>query len=192
MTLDDSVFDRLLRDRIVVLGQEVDDAVANRIVDQLLLLAAEDPATDITLYVNSPGGSVSAGMAVFDTMMFVEPDVATVATGMAASMGQFLLTAGTTGKRSVLPDARVLMHQPSSGVGGSESDITIQAQQLGLLKRQIAEITAERTGQPVLCLVAPLPGLAGSVPALCAALLLFGAVSGMLDVAVNSRPCCSA
>lgn len=148
-TLDDSVFERLLRDRIVVLGQEVDDAVANRIVGQLLLLAAEDPTADITLYINSPGGSVSAGMAMFDTMTYVEPDVATVATGLAASMGQFLLTAGTPGKRSVLPHAKVLMHQPLGGIGGSEADITIQAEQLRLVKRQMAEITAERTGQPV-------------------------------------------
>jgi len=148
-TLDDSVFDRLLRERIIVLGQEIDDPLANRIIAQLLLLAAEDPRTDITLYINSPGGSVSSGMAVFDTMNAIEPDVATVATGMAASMGQFLLTAGAPGKRAALPHAEVMMHQPLGGLGGSETDIVIRAQMLGRLKRRIAEITAERSGQTV-------------------------------------------
>jgi ATP-dependent Clp protease, protease subunit len=149
VTLADSVFDRLLRERIVVLGQEVDDAVATKIVAQLLLLAAEDPDTDITLYVNSPGGSVSAGLAIYDTMHAIEPDVSTVATGLAASMGQFLLTAGAPGKRYALPHAAVMMHQPSSGVGGTESDIVIRADMLAKLKRQIAELTAAHTGQPV-------------------------------------------
>jgi ATP-dependent Clp protease protease subunit len=148
-TLDDSVYDRLLHERIIVLGQEVDDAVANRIVAQLLLLAAEDPTRDITLYINSPGGSVSAGLAIYDTMIMIEPDVSTVATGLAASMGQFLLTGGAAGKRLALPHAEILMHQPSSGIGGSESDIVIRADMLHRLKRQIAEITAEHSGQPV-------------------------------------------
>jgi ATP-dependent Clp protease, protease subunit len=148
-TLDDSVYDRLLAERIIVLGQEVDDPVATKIVAQLLLLAAEDPAKDITLYINSPGGSVSAGMAVYDTMNAIEPDVSTVATGMAASMGQFLLTAGAPGKRYALPHAAVMMHQPSGGVGGAESDIVIRADMLAKLKRQIAALTAGHTGRPV-------------------------------------------
>jgi ATP-dependent Clp protease, protease subunit len=154
VTLADSVFDRLLRERIVVLGQEVDDAVATKIVAQLLLLAAEDSEADITLYVNSPGGSVSAGMAIYDTMHTIEPDVSTVATGMAASMGQFLLTAGAPGKRFALPHAAVMMHQPSSGVGGTESDIVIRADMLAKLKRQMAELTAAHSGQPVERIVA--------------------------------------
>jgi ATP-dependent Clp protease protease subunit len=148
-SLDDSVFERLLRERIIVLGQEIDDPLANRIIAQLLLLAAEDPSADITLYINSPGGSVSAGMAVFDTMNAIEPDVATVATGLAASMGQFLLTAGAPGKRAALPHAEVLMHQPHGGLGGSETDIMIRARMLVRLKQRIAEITAERCGRPV-------------------------------------------
>jgi ATP-dependent Clp protease protease subunit len=145
----DSIYDRLLDRRIVVLGQEVDDEIANRICAQMLLLAAEDPGADIALHINSPGGSVTAGMAVLDTMDHVDCDVATYAVGMAASMGQFLLTAGAPGKRYALPRAAVLMHQPSSGVGGSESDIVVQAQRLTRMKREIAEITAERSGQPV-------------------------------------------
>jgi len=148
-TLNDSVLDRLLHERIVVVGQEIDDPVANRVVAQLLLLAAEDPTRDITLDVDSPGGSVSAGFAVHDTMLAVEPDVCTVATGMAASMGQFLLTAGTPGKRRTLPRAQIMMHQPSGGVGGAESDIAIRADMVVRRKQPIAEITAEHTGQPV-------------------------------------------
>ena len=148
-TLDDSVYDRLLRERIVVLGQEVDDAVATKLVAQLLLLAGEDPAADITLYINSPGGSVFAGMVIYDTMHAIEPDVSTVATGMAASMGQFLLTAGAPGKRFALPHAQVMMHQPLGGAGGSESDIVIRAAMLRRLKVQIAQLTARHTGQPV-------------------------------------------
>jgi ATP-dependent Clp protease protease subunit len=145
----DSIYDRLLDRRIVVLGQEVDDEIGNRICAQMLLLAAEDPAADIALHINSPGGSVTAGMAVLDTMEYVECDVATFAVGMAASMGQFLLTAGTPGKRYALPRSAVLMHQPSSGVGGSESDIAIQAERLARLKREMAEMTARRTGQSI-------------------------------------------
>ena len=147
-TLDDNVFERLLRERIIVLGQEVDDGVANRIIAQLLLLSAEDPATDITLYINSPGGSVSAGLAIYDTMQTVAPDVATIATGLAASMGQFLLTGGAPGKRGALAHAEIMMHQPHGGVGGVQSDIRIRADMLSRLKRQILEITAAHTGQP--------------------------------------------
>lgn len=138
-----------LGQRIVVLGQEVDDDIANRVCAQILLLAAEDSDADIALYINSPGGSITAGMAILDTMVFVDCDVATYAMGMAASMGQFLLSAGTRGKRYALPHADILMHQPSSGVGGSESDILIQADRLGRLKRQMAELIAEHTGQTV-------------------------------------------
>lgn len=148
-TLNDAVFDRLLRERIIVLGQEVDDPVANRIVAQLLLLAAEDPAADITLYVNSPGGSVSAGLAIYDTMTTIAPDVATVATGLAASMGQFLLTGGAPGKRAALAHAEIMMHQPSGGLGGAESDIAIRADMMTKLKAQIMRLTAQHTGQPL-------------------------------------------
>jgi ATP-dependent Clp protease, protease subunit len=149
LTLDDSVYDRLLQERIVLLRGEIDDAVATRVVAQLLLLAAEDPTEDITLYINSPGGSVFAGLAVYDTMHAIEPDVSTVATGMAASMGQFLLTAGAPGKRLALPHADVMMHQPSGGAGGAESDIVIRAGMLTELKRRIAELTARHSGQPL-------------------------------------------
>jgi ATP-dependent Clp protease protease subunit len=145
--LSDSVFERLLRHRIVVLGQEVDAAVANRIAGQMLLLAAEDPDADISLYINSPGGSVPDGMAVFDTMRFIPCDVATYALGMAASMGQFLLSAGTPGKRYALPHTKILMHQPSAGVGGSESDIAIQAELFRRHKEEMAGLIAEHTGQ---------------------------------------------
>ncbi len=147
MTLNDSVYDRLLRERIVFLGQPVDDPIANQISAQLLLLAAEDPKRDIHLYINSPGGSVTAGMAIYDTMQLVECDVATFAMGLAASMGQFLLSSGTPGKRYALPHARILMHQPSAGIGGTASDIAIQAEQYKLTKREMAEITAQQTGQ---------------------------------------------
>jgi ATP-dependent Clp protease protease subunit len=149
MNLNDSVFERLLRERIIVLGSQVEEGIANQITAQLLLLAAEDPEKDITLYINSPGGSVTAGMAIFDTMQLIEPDVATVAMGLAASMGQFLLSAGAPGKRSVLPHARVLMHQPSAGVGGTAADIAIQADMLTRTKQEMAELIAEHTGQPV-------------------------------------------
>jgi len=149
MTLNDSVYDRLLRERIIFLGQPVDDTIANQICAQLLLLAAEDPERDINLYINSPGGSVTAGMAIFDTMTFVECDIATYAMGLAASMGQFLLSAGTRGKRYALPHARILMHQPSAGIGGTASDIAIQAEQFKLTKVEMAELIAQHTGQPV-------------------------------------------
>ena len=149
MTLNDSVYDRLLRERIIFLGQQVDDTISNQICAQLLLLAAEDPERDINLYVNSPGGSVTAGMAIFDTMQFVDCDVATYAMGLAASMGQFLLSAGARGKRYALPHARILMHQPLGGIGGTASDIAIQAEQMKLIKVQMAELIAEHTGQPL-------------------------------------------
>jgi len=149
MSLNDAVYDRLLRERIVFLGSQVDDDIANRICAQLLLLAAEDPARDINLYINSPGGSVTAGMAIFDTMELVDCDVATWAMGLAASMGQFLLTAGTRGKRYALPHSRILMHQGSAGLGGTASDIKIQAEQWNLTKQEMAEITAQHTGQSV-------------------------------------------
>jgi len=149
MNLNDSVFERLLRERIIVLGSQVEEGIANQITAQLLLLAAEDPEKDITLYINSPGGSVTAGMAIFDTMQLIEPDVATTAMGLAASMGQFLLSAGAPGKRSILPHARVLMHQPSAGVGGTAADIAIQADMLTRTKHEMAELIAEHTGQPI-------------------------------------------
>jgi ATP-dependent Clp protease, protease subunit len=143
----DPVLDRLLQERIVFLGREVDDEIANRISAQLLLLAAQDPDHDITLYINSPGGSVTAGMAIYDTMQLVKPDVTTWAVGFAASMGQFLLSAGAPGKRYALPHARILMHQPSAGMGGSATDIAIRAGVYGQMKREIAELTARHTGQ---------------------------------------------
>ena len=149
MTLNDSVYDRLLRERIIFLGQPVDDTIANQICAQLLLLAAEEPARDINLYINSPGGSVTAGMAIFDTMQFVDCDIATYAMGLAASMGQFLLSAGTRGKRYALPHARILMHQPSAGIGGTASDSAIQAEQFKLTKVEMAQLISEHTGQPV-------------------------------------------
>ena len=149
MTLGDSVYERLLQQRIIVLGQQVDDEIANRIVAQLLLLSAEDPTADIRLYINSPGGSVMAGMAIYDTMQYIECDVATYAMGLAASMGQFLLSAGQRGKRYALPHAQILMHQPSAGVGGTESDIAIQAEQFRRHKKVMAELIADQTGQSV-------------------------------------------
>jgi len=149
MGLSDSVYERLLQQRIIVLGQEVDDDIANRICAQLLLLAAEDSDRDIMLYINSPGGSVTAGMAIYDTMQWIKPDVQTVAMGMAASMGQVLLTSGTPGKRLALPHAEVLMHQGSAGVGGDESDIVIQAKRLTRINKDLAALTAEQSGQSV-------------------------------------------
>ena len=149
MTLGDSVYERLLQQRIIVLGQQVDDEISNRIVAQLLLLSAEDSVSDIRLHINSPGGSVNAGMAIYDTMQYIECDVSTIAMGLAASMGQFLLSAGARGKRFALPHAQILMHQPSAGVGGTESDIAIQAEQFRRHKRVMAELVAEQTGQSV-------------------------------------------
>jgi ATP-dependent Clp protease protease subunit len=143
----DALSRRLLTQRVIVLGQQVDDEMANLICGQLLLLAAEDSGRDISLYINSPGGSVTAGLAIYDTMHLVDADVATYGFGTAASMGQFLLTAGAPGKRHALAHTKVLMHQPSSGVGGSESDIVIQAEQSRRFKQEIAELTAAHTGQ---------------------------------------------
>lgn len=147
--LDDHIYNRLLKERIIFLGSDVRDDNANVICAQMLLLAAEDPDKDIWLYINSPGGSVTAGMAIFDTMQWVPNDVATVAMGMAASMGQFLLSAGTPGKRYATPHARVMMHQPSGGIGGTASDIKIQAEQIIHIKKQMAALIAEHTGQSV-------------------------------------------
>jgi ATP-dependent Clp protease protease subunit len=149
MNFDDSVFNRLLRERIIFLGSEVRDDMANTICGQILLLAAEDPERDIFLYINSPGGSVSAGMAIYDTMQFVQNDVGTIAMGLAASMGQFLLCAGAPGKRYALPHARVMMHQPSGGIGGTASDIAIQAEQMLYTKKLMQERIAFHTGQTV-------------------------------------------
>jgi len=148
LNLDDSVYNRLLKDRIIILGSEVNDNVANRICAQLLLLAAEDPERDIVLYINSPGGSVYSGMAIYDTMQFIDNDVATVAMGMAASMGQLLLCAGAKGKRYALPHARIMMHQPSGGIGGTAADIAIQAEQMLYTKRMFQERVSHHTGQP--------------------------------------------
>jgi ATP-dependent Clp protease protease subunit len=144
---DDLVFNRLLRERIIFLGSEVTDESANRVVAQLLLLAAEDAERDITLYINSPGGSVYSGMAIYDTMQFVKNDVATVALGMAASMGQLLLCAGAAGKRYALPHARIMMHQPSGGIGGTAADVAIQAEQMVYTKRMFQDRVAHHTGQ---------------------------------------------
>jgi ATP-dependent Clp protease protease subunit len=141
------IFNQLLSNRIVFLGTDVNDQIANQICAQLLYLEGQDPDKDIWLYINSPGGSVTAGMAIFDTMNFISPDVATICMGLAASMGQFLLGAGTKGKRYSLPHARIMMHQPSGGFQGQASDIAIQAQQLAFIKRLMAERIAEHTGQ---------------------------------------------
>ena len=149
LPLGDQLFQRLLRHRIIFLGQQVDDELANRICAELILLAAEDDKRDISLYINSPGGSVYAGMAIYDMMQYVPNDVATYAMGMAASMGQFLLTAGAPGKRFALPHAQILMHQPSGGIGGTASDIRIQAEQMLYIKRTLFERTAFHTGQPI-------------------------------------------
>jgi len=143
------VYQQLMRARIVFLGTQVDDASANQICAQLLLLAAEDPDRDISLYINSPGGSVTAGLAIYDTMQFVPCDVSTVCMGLAASMGQFLLCAGERGKRFSLPHSRILMHQPSGQAQGQATDIAIQAEQIVYLKRMMAERIAFHTGQPV-------------------------------------------
>jgi ATP-dependent Clp protease, protease subunit len=145
----DQLFQRLLRHRIIFLGQQVDDDIANRICAELVLLASEDDKRDISIYINSPGGSVYAGMAIYDIMQYVPNDIATYAMGMAASMGQFLLTAGAAGKRYALPHAQILMHQPSGGIGGTASDIRIQAEQMLYIKRTLFERTAYHTGRPI-------------------------------------------
>jgi ATP-dependent Clp protease protease subunit len=147
--LDEQLTARLLQQRIIVLGAEVDDRIANRLCAQLLLLSAEDPRRDISLYINSPGGSVSAGLAIYDTMRLIPNDVSTLAMGLAASMGQFLLCAGTAGKRFSLPHAQVLMHQGSAGFGGTAADIEIYAGQLERTGRTMIGLIAQHTGQPV-------------------------------------------
>ena len=149
MNLSDQVYDRLLRERIIFLGSVVDDNITNNLCAQLLLLAADDPDRDVWLWINSPGGSVTAGMALYDTMQYVSCDVGTVAMGLAASMGQFLLSAGAPGKRYALPHARIMMHQPSGGIGGTATDIAIQAEQMLYIKRLMAQRIAEHTGQTV-------------------------------------------
>ncbi len=149
LNLSDSVYERLLRERIIFLGTQVDDEIANKICAQILLLSAEDATKDISLYINSPGGSVTAGMAIYDTMQFAECDIRTVAMGLAASMGQFLLTAGTKGKRFALPHTRIMMHQPSAGIGGSAADIAIMAEQFAHTKRELNELQALHTGKSV-------------------------------------------
>ena len=146
--LDDQLIARLLYQRIIVLGSEVDDRVANRLCAQLLLLSAEDPRSDISLYINSPGGSVSAGLAIYDTMRLIPNDVSTLAMGLAGSMAQFLLCAGTPGKRFSLPHAQVLMHQGSAGFGGTAADVEIYSAQLERVSALMTRLTAEHTGQP--------------------------------------------
>jgi ATP-dependent Clp protease, protease subunit len=148
-TLDDQLAARLLHQRIIVLGAEVDDPVANRLCGQLLLLSAEDPRSDISLYINSPGGSVSAGLAIYDTIRLIPNDVSTLAMGLAGSMGQFLLTAGTPGKRFSLPHAQILMHQGSAGFGGTAADVEIYADQLERVGTTLLRLTAEHTGQSI-------------------------------------------
>jgi ATP-dependent Clp protease, protease subunit len=143
------LFSRLLKDRVVFLGREIDDTVANLIIAQLLFLDAEDPGKDIMLYINSPGGSVTAGLAIYDTMQFVSSDVATVCTGQAASMGSFLLAAGTKGKRYALPHASVVIHQPLAGFRGQATDIEIHAREIMRAKQTINELYSKHTGQPV-------------------------------------------
>ena len=148
-TLVPGVFDRLLKDRIIWLGSEVRDENANEICAKILLLAAEDSERDIYLYINSPGGSITAGMAIYDTMQFVPNDIVTVGIGLAASMGQFLLSSGTPGKRYITPNARVLLHQPSGGFGGTAADIQTQAKVILDMKQRMAELTAEQTGKSI-------------------------------------------
>jgi ATP-dependent Clp protease, protease subunit len=148
-TLDDQLAARLLHQRIIVLGAEVDDQVANRLCGQLLLLSAEDPRGDISLYINSPGGSVSAGLAIYDTMRLIPNDVSTLAMGLAGSMGQFLLSAGTAGKRFSLPHAQILMHQGSAGFGGTAADVEIYAGQLERVGTTLLRLIAQHTGQPM-------------------------------------------
>ena len=148
-TFQPSVFDRLLKERIIWLGSEVRDDNSNEIAAKLLLLAADDDKKDIFLYINSPGGSITAGMAIYDTMQYVPNDIVTVGIGMAASMGQLLLTAGTKGKRYITPNARVLLHQPHGGFGGTSSDIQTQAALILDMKKRLAEITAAQTGKTV-------------------------------------------
>jgi ATP-dependent Clp protease, protease subunit len=144
------IYDRLYRERIIFLGKEVDDEIANQIISVMLYLDSEEPGKDIQLHINSPGGSVSAGLAIYDTMQYIKSDIVTICVGLAASMGSFLLAAGTKGKRFALPHARIMMHQPSkAGSQGSASDIEIEAKEILRIRRRLNEIYAERTGQPV-------------------------------------------
>lgn len=143
------IYSRLLKDRIIMLGSAIDDNVANSIVAQLLFLEAEDSTKDISLYINSPGGSITAGMAIYDTMQYIKADVSTICTGMAASMGAFLLAAGTKGKRFALPNSEVMIHQPLGGTQGQASDIEIHAKRIIRMREKLNEILADRTGQPL-------------------------------------------
>ncbi len=143
------IYSRLLKDRIILLGTAIDDTVANSIVAQLLFLAAEDPDKDISLYINSPGGSITAGMAIYDTMQFIQPDVSTICIGMAASMGAFLLTAGAEGKRFALPNSEIMIHQPLGGTQGQATDIEIHARRIIRMREKLNAIMAERSGQPI-------------------------------------------
>jgi ATP-dependent Clp protease protease subunit len=143
------IYSRLLKDRIIFLGTEIDDVVSNSVIAQMLFLEADDPEKDISLYINSPGGVVSSGLAIFDTMNYIKSDVSTICIGQASSMGAFLLLAGAKGKRFALPNARIMIHQPSGGARGQATDIEIQAQEILKSKRQLAAIVAEKTGQPV-------------------------------------------
>jgi len=143
------IYSRLLRERIVFIGTPIEDHMASLIIAQLIFLAAEDPEKDISLYINSPGGVVSAGMAIYDTMQHIKPDVSTICIGQAASMGAFLLAAGAAGKRSALPNARIMIHQPSGGAQGQASDIDIQAKEILKIRERLNQILAEHTGQPI-------------------------------------------
>ncbi len=143
------IYSRLLKDRIIMLGSPIDDNVANSIVDLLLFLEAENPEKDISIYINSPGGSITAGMAIYDTMQFIKPDVQTICIGMAASMGAFLLAAGTKGKRYALPNAEIMIHQPLGGAQGQATDIEIAAKRILFLRDKLNKILSERTGQPL-------------------------------------------
>ena len=143
------IFSRLLKDRIIFIGSAIDDNVANLVIAQMLFLAAEDPEKDIFVYINSPGGSVTAGMAIYDTMQFIEPDVATTCMGIAASMGAFLLTAGTAGKRAALPNSRVMIHQPMAGTQGQVSDIVITTEEFAKTKKRLNDLLVKHTGQPL-------------------------------------------
>jgi ATP-dependent Clp protease protease subunit len=143
------IYSRLLKDRIVFLGEEVNDVTASLVVAQLLFLEGEDPDKDISLYINSPGGSISSGFAIYDTMQYIKPDVSTICVGMAASMGAFLLAAGAKGKRYALPNAEIMIHQPLGGAQGQATDIAIQAERIIKMKKKLNEILSERTGQPL-------------------------------------------
>lgn len=141
------IYSRLLKDRVIFLGNEIDDNLANLVIAQLLFLEGEDPSKDISLYINSPGGSITAGMAIYDTMQYIKPDVSTICVGMAASMGAFLLSAGTKGKRFCLPNSEVMIHQPLGGAVGQAADIDIHAKRIMAIKKKLNEILAENTGQ---------------------------------------------